>query len=172
MAIDLNNAYNQANKIEDQIVKLRQSKCRLQTYKTSLTSNWKGPETAYLFGAIDKSIKEINSVIFQLTSLKQKVKSVATAIKREDDEAEARRRAAKLKAQQIEKAKRELSESVRKYNDKVKVINDLKAKHNASNNKTQKAELRKQIERLQKELEKEKTAIDAKKKAIIGLSNR
>lgn len=169
MTISINYANNQASRIYEQINKLNQSKSQLLTYKSSLSSCWSGTETQYLFNSIDSSISKIDSIIVALKSLSNSVRSTAATIKREDDEAAARAKAARIKAQKLEKARKDYNESVKKYKDKVSKINFLKAEHNSSKNKARRAELRTEIEKLQNELKNDRAALDAKKQLVNSL---
>lgn len=169
MTISINYANNQASGIYEQINKLNQSKSQLLTYKSSLSSCWRGTETQYLFNSIDSSISKIDSIIVALKSLSNSVRSTAATIKREDDEAAARAKAARIKAQKLEKARKDYNESVKMYKDKVDKINSLKEEHNNSKNKDRRAELRAEIKKLQDELRKDSMALDTKKRLLNSL---
>ncbi len=95
MAININVANNQANQLEGSISDLRTARNKLITYRTSISNNWQGKEVGYILTAIDNLVREIDSAMNNLDSLSRDIKATASQIKKEEDAAEARARAAK-----------------------------------------------------------------------------
>lgn len=95
MAINVSAANTQAAQLNDNISKLRDAKRKMQAYRSSVSNNWKGKEVTYILTAIDRVMADIDSAIRNLDSLGTDIRNAAAQIKREEDAAAARARAAK-----------------------------------------------------------------------------
>ena len=95
MAINVNTANNQADQISNNVWQLRQAKQKLSLYRSSINTHWQGKEATNILTAIDQVLGQIDQAIRELEGLSRDIKSVAAQIKREEDAAAARARAAK-----------------------------------------------------------------------------
>ncbi len=95
MAINVNTANNQADQLSTNVWQLRQAKQKLSSYRSSINTHWQGKEATDILTAIDQVIGQINRAIQDIEGLSRDIKAVAAQIKREEEAAAARARAAK-----------------------------------------------------------------------------
>lgn len=157
MAIDVNAANQQALQLASCADELRQAKNQLQSYRSSLSSNWQGEEVKYILQAIDQNIAKINKLIAELEDLSGDVKSAAAAIKREEDAAAeaARKKAAQEKAAKEkaakEKAAKEKAAQEKAAKEKAQRVADAQKAYDAAKNKL--TDLQKEKAKLKEKLE-------------------
>lgn len=98
MGVDVNRANGQAAQLKQYAEQLRAAKKNLQKYKTEITLNWVGKETAYIHTGIDQSIAQIDAVISQLETIQGDIVNTATQIRQEEIAREEAERQARLVA--------------------------------------------------------------------------
>lgn len=122
MALDAATVCSYANQMNSKISDLRQAKSKLTSYKSALSTNWKGTEIYYITSAIDKSIRDIDAAISQISSTKTEIVNTANQIREAElaeeerirkEQEEAERKAAEEEAERA-------ASSVAKIGSKIK----------------------------------------------------
>ena len=87
MAIDVNAATVQANRMGDSIAELYSARDKMRNYRDSIAASWKGDEVRYITTAVDQVIAQIEQAIRDIQSLKTDVVNTANQIQKEEIEA-------------------------------------------------------------------------------------
>ena len=165
MAINVSVANTQAGQLSGYANDLRSAKSQLNSYKTSVSTNWQGKEVPYILTGIDQAIAQIDSAIKQLESLSTDIKNTASTIKQEDDAAAAAARAKVLKEQNIRAAQTAYNNAV----DELDSLNREKEKLESAIKKasiTKKLSLLAQLAELNQKIEKAQQTCDKCRAAL------
>ena len=144
MGINVTAENNRANSLKAQVSNIRIAINQLEAYKADLSANWIGEEVKYVLQSIDSAISKLKASITAIDGLSSKITSLASSIKREEDEAaerlarqkreeEERQRAAQAQRQRnqrIAEAQSNYDSAKSKYDAIKKQYNSYKKKYN------------------------------------------
>lgn len=153
MAINVNNANNQATQLSGNISQLNNAKRQMLVYKSSVSSSWQGKEVGYITTAIDQVIGEIDSAIRNLDALSTDIKNTAMQIKSEEEAAAAAARAKAEKQQRIRVAQEAYDDACEERDNLLEKREKLEAKLKKAS-LLDKFKIANEIQEINKEIEK------------------
>ena len=166
MAINISAATNQASQLWGYADRLQQAKNQLNSYKSSLSSNWQGNEVPHIMQGIDKAIMQIDAVMRDLRNIANDVNSTAATIKREEDAEAAAARARIAKQRQIAAAQTAYNSAYDELADLTKAKDDMLKK--MRNSISLKFKYKEEFEKLEEKIEIAEKKFEECKNALMA----